>query len=479
MPDEVFRLRSNRSLAHFLEVFFLRYPGVLGPAQAETWEFWDTYDGRWGKDGKAWVRNETSEPLLVQPPSWRPLPGSWSDFGLQSPVLWAKAHLTVQEVRFSTGSTRSLQGWLTHSRHGTFLALGETDDPLAPAIIETLAHELERVTDRGTALVAPLRHSFVWPSGRQPAAGESALTYFVARLRQEFTLARQYEKVMANDVDTECLHQYRTRLRRARSIVRLGQKLFGPSLKGLSQHLQQLMRPSNELRDLDVLLISWESFTRLLPPEFANDWTLWKAALEKQRQIETRSWKRWLKSESYQTVVQEFTLALDSLSVPGPAIEVAALPLLARLAKLRKIPRALGPSPTPEQLHQARIQLKKGRYSLEMLSYWCPPRVYAGLVKEIRSLQDRLGAFQDLSVILHRVSRELEAKKSALAPLPRGVLWGTLWAEARQMQWQVHKALLRLASPRLRKVFTVLKSLESAQQKPEKQSPDPETPHEL
>ena len=458
MPDEVFRLRNRRSLAHFLDIFFLRFPGVLGPAKTVTWEFWDTYDGRWSKEGKAWLREdgEATEPVLVQPPSWKALPASWSDFGLQSPVLWAKAHLTLHEVRFSTGSTRSLRGWVTQSRKGSFLALEESDDPLAPLILETLGHELERVTERGLSLVTPLRHSFVWPQEEPPSAGVSALHYFVTRIRQEFDLARQYEKGMLTDIDTECLHQYRTRLRRARSLLRLGQNLFDPQFKALSQELKTLMSPSNNLRDLDVLLLSWNDFIRLLPPEFANDWTLWKASLEKQRLSEARAWKRWLKTEIYQKAVTAFSKTLDSLTLEGPLMEEAAPPLLARLASLRKIPRRLGPTPTADQLHQARISLKKGRYSLEMLGAWCPQKVRVSLLKEIRTLQDRLGAFQDLSVILQRVKSELATSSTGLAPLPRGVLWGTLWAEARQMQWQVHKALLRLASPRLRKIFELL-----------------------
>ncbi|NNM68324.1 MAG: CHAD domain-containing protein [Spirochaetales bacterium] len=258
-------------------------------------------------------------------------------------------------------------------------------------------------------------------------------------------MARQYEKGIQTDVDTECLHQYRIQLRKVRSLLSQGRmwKAQKPWTE-LKLLFKDLMQRTNELRDLDVLILEVPNLLARLPPAEAQALEGWKKLLEARRETARKKLKTWLSSKAYAQSIQN--IDWEVLNNEGEAWTAQEL----AQAALKRISKKLGQllrthAPTDEVLHSVRIETKKLRYVVEALGSLFPEKSVSRLLKMIRQAQLHLGQFQDSSLRLQRLQGEIPRQETPqVDPFAYGVLVGVLWTEHALERKRAERAVQRL-----------------------------------
>jgi|GEM_PF-3174169 len=200
-----------------------------------------------------------------------------------------------------------------------------------------------------------------------------------------------------NDLDIECLHEYRVALRRFRSLLPLTKSFYteGEYIHAANA-LKALMAPTGETRDLDVFLTTQPQMLGALPSTLQPGVNAFYAWLAKRRQQAFRRLTRQMRQPSYRAnidTLRQLCLATHSASIAGP---IAIRALSKKYAKARKLINGLGPSSHEEAIHQARIACKKLRYALEFATPLLT-RPY-DLIKPLKDIQESLGAFNDVCV---------------------------------------------------------------------------------
>ena len=215
----------------------------------------------------------------------------------------------------------------------------------------------------------------------------SAAGVLRARLRE------QAERLLAHDpgtrlgTDPEELHQLRVATRRLRAFLRAGGDLLDPAwAEPLRSELRWLGGSLGPVRDLDVLIEHLDAEVRSLGADEAQGRKLVRT-LERSRRAARRRLLAALESERY------FAL-LDALE--RPFATVADEPTLAEIhagehRRLHKAVKALASDSPDEELHAARIKVKRARYAAELEGD-------ADYVRAAKRLQDVLGEHQDAVV---------------------------------------------------------------------------------
>jgi hypothetical protein len=206
----VFTSQKIRSVPVYLEYFFLRFPGSLGPEKSLDLEFFDTYDRRWTREGTIWILRDESLALVAPPSLLSSNFDGPASFGLQKPLKVGRAVVKVRSVSFDSLKGHSLQGEVVKGRSKTYLVIvgheGEELRSLTSALaadgwepfvsdspVETLFH------DRGPGFVGPTSWS-------KPRPQDLGIPFLADRIGDEWRVARQYERGIREDIDTECLH---------------------------------------------------------------------------------------------------------------------------------------------------------------------------------------------------------------------------------------------------------------------------------
>ncbi|AFV77369.1 hypothetical protein Theos_2385 (plasmid) [Thermus oshimai JL-2] len=202
--------------------------------------------------------------------------------------------------------------------------------------------------------------------------------------------------------DSEGVHQVRVAGRRLRVWLWLGR------YRVLGEDLGWLVRGLGPLRDLEVLL-------QIGPPPPLANW------LRRQREEARGKALILLQSPRLEGLLQALR-TLPPLETGRAGRRLERLEIRAGQAL-----EACRQDPTPEALHTLRRALRRLRYAREYLGKG---------TKELKTLQEVLGAFQDLTVALaHLEAFEREAK-----PLPR---YRQALQRRREKAWaEVQRALL-------------------------------------
>ncbi len=254
----------------------------------------------------------------MSPPGLFPLRDDFeAAFGLQKPVPVGRWTVKVRSVTFvSEGPV--LEGQLVKIKAGWYLVL-RGDGPRWDAIAEALAADGLEPWQPGPVFPADRGPSFTGPSTPEPAPkSDPAAAFLLDRLRDGLRMARQYEKGVRDDVDTECLHLYRVWLRKVRSLTSLGRMWeVIPEWNRLKAVLRTLQQKTNELRDLDVLLLDIPGLQDGLPWDEGARLSGWVDSLGRRRQAEFRRVKAWLGSEDHRRASDEADRLLEDLAGLG------------------------------------------------------------------------------------------------------------------------------------------------------------------
>jgi CHAD domain-containing protein len=209
------------------------------------------------------------------------------------------------------------------------------------------------------------------------------------------------------DVDTECLHDFRVAVRRTRAA--LGQiKCVFPenTTETFKDIFRNLGRASNDLRDLDVYLLNRARFERMLPEEWRPRLSpLFELLQSERNQCQTAFVER-LDDPMTRKCLAEWETFLngstESAALPKnarkPALKVARKCIRKRYRRVIQAGSAIDDSSTGKELHKLRLHCKKLRYLLEFFAPLFPADTMESLIGHLKTLQDNLGEFCDLTV---------------------------------------------------------------------------------
>lgn len=240
-------------------------------------------------------------------------------------------------------------------------------------------------------------------------SADSDLNFLLPRhLMHEFDYARTLEQGVIAETEPEFNHQYRVTLRRIRSLLLLLKPNFCPiEFKLLKPNLKLLMKQTNTLRDLDVFLIDREHYLNR-SPEYQDKLTLVFDVIETQQIEALKSVRQWLTSDSYlKTCVMIENSLRRASQYEVDNVESIVVCSNKRILHHYKLVsnacKGLNRKSNDGEVHQLRIECKKLRYLLEYFApLYGPNQGHLGIqhranVKQLKQLQDRLGAFNDTS----------------------------------------------------------------------------------
>ncbi len=260
--------------------------------------------------------------------------------------------------------------------------------------------------------------------------------------------------------DAEALHDLRVALRRLRSAMRAYHLVLDEAVpKKRRKNLRALVQSTNEARDAEVQL-SWIDENQ--------------EALSEMERLGADAWRRGLertKHHAYRQIIEDKVPRLRTLLVQLARDlseydvhcvvfasdaetfgEVASDTLALLLRDLEKALARVRSHEDESQAHEARIVGKRLRYVLEPLREASPEASDA--LRELKKLQDVLGALQDLAVRTHALSKAVEDAALARARTEVGLVVNDERRQAGQVDTEPGLlALLRLAQNEKRRVL--------------------------
>jgi len=204
------------------------------------------------------------------------------------------------------------------------------------------------------------------------------------------------------DIDTEFLHDLRIAVRRTRSAI----KLCGSALPaGLARDFRAEFRWLGDLttptRDLDVYLLGYARMTAGLVAASPADLCPFHDYLVRSRAAQYRGLAAGLRSVRFRRLTTRWRTALKEI---GPArkrrtvAQLAAARIGAAQRSALQAGQLISAASPPESLHELRKRCKELRYLVEMFGSLYDPAQRWQAVRELKALQDCLGAFQDAEV---------------------------------------------------------------------------------
>jgi CHAD domain-containing protein len=221
-----------------------------------------------------------------------------------------------------------------------------------------------------------------------------------------------------DDLDTEFLHDLRVSVRRARSVLRELKHVFPERrLRSLRDKLKWVQGITGPLRDLDVQLLGWAELAGADAAELEPLHRL----LVRRRADELAKVRRRLRGRRFREALGAWR---ELAAAPGGDDPAAELPVEAVAAdRIRSVYRrmvrdgsAIDDDSPDQALHDLRKRGKELRYLLELFGGVFPADVVKPMVKTLKRLQDVLGEFQDLTVLVADLRRDA----GALAAEPGG-----------------------------------------------------------
>jgi CHAD domain-containing protein len=201
-------------------------------------------------------------------------------------------------------------------------------------------------------------------------------------------------------IDTEFLHDLRVAVRRTRSILKLAGDVLPENLAERFQpEFKWLGDLTTPVRDLDVYLLEFDTMAARLTSADPHDLDPFRSFLVRHRAAERRRLVRGLRSRRFEQLMADWRGALAQVTADaegGPTVAMLARQRITRAYQnaVRRGKRITEESPS-DDVHALRKRCKELRYLLEVFRPVCDKTAHRRLVKELKSLQDTLGDFQD------------------------------------------------------------------------------------
>lgn len=205
------------------------------------------------------------------------------------------------------------------------------------------------------------------------------------------------------NLDPEHLHDFRVALRRTRAVVSQLRKVFPEAVFArYKEGFAWLGALTGRARDLDVYLLALPRYRRALPAAAGDGLRSFEAFLAEARGREQERLLPGLSSQRFRELLDGWNEFLRRGEMVAPAGRPVGALLARRLRKaFRRVLRegeALGASSDSAEFHDLRLEAKKLRYLLELSRSFHPEGEAQPFVRELKYLQEGLGAINDYQV---------------------------------------------------------------------------------
>lgn len=253
----------------------------------------------------------------------------------------------------------------------------------------------------------------------RPARSASAAEHVTAALRAQYAAIVGHDPGTRLGRDAEELHQMRVATRRMRAILRAARPLLDSEwVRELRAEVGWLGGALGPVRDLDVLVEHLRADAGALGGADEEAFLALVRKLEAERAADRDAMLAALAEPRYIALVER--LDADTKSPPLAESGRSLRDLAAReFRRLRKAMRALGQNPPDEELHAARIAVKRARYAAE-LAERSVGRGVAAVIRDAKVLQDVLGDHQDAAVAEARIRALVPARAPAVQAIAAG-----------------------------------------------------------
>lgn len=240
------------------------------------------------------------------------------------------------------------------------------------------------------------------PEIDESATCGQALCQILTRLLDELTLNEAGVRAAA---DMGSLHNYRVAIRRARVVVRLfGEIMPAHSADYFSTELRWLGQLTSPLRDADTQLAALAGYNKWLPEELSSSLERFHSHLQQVHISERGKIMTALAGKRYEL----FMAYWRAFVANGPAgwnnrawtiyAGVAGREIWRQYRRMVRRGRDIGAGAPAGTLHELRKDGKKLRYLIEFFDMAAHGGEAEKLLKQLRRLQDVLGAHQDYEV---------------------------------------------------------------------------------
>lgn len=221
---------------------------------------------------------------------------------------------------------------------------------------------------------------------------------------------------------TEFLHDFRVAVRRTRTaLTQLKSVMPAHDLARFVAAFAWLGDITTPTRDLDIYLLKFKKLRHTLPKKLRGDLRPFRDYLETRQREEQARLADALRSADYRKLKQEWRdfltsgLPCDSTAVPAatPIGDFSHRRIWRMYKRVLREGRAITPASPATALHEMRKSCKKLRYLMEFFQSLYPPKQVRRLIRELKTLQENLGDFQDLQVQAHTLSGYCEKMRRA------------------------------------------------------------------
>jgi CHAD domain-containing protein len=226
--------------------------------------------------------------------------------------------------------------------------------------------------------------------------------------------------------DPDKLHNLRVAVRSARSLLVLTRDSFESEQVTPARHAgARLSYLTGRARNLDVFVEHWKELTFGLDPEVVVNLGPALSKVNESRVVEYRLIKEFLEGDEAAVFSTELRRLATAPSTSEKADDVVRKAIRRINKRVLAVSNALSDLAPDEVLHQARKDLKKMRYSLEMTRSHFPTRQLERFVEIVSDLQSVIGRHQDavtFSNELWSVGRRLAQTGAADSVISIGIL---------------------------------------------------------
>lgn len=285
-------------------------------------------------------------------------------------------------------------------------------------------------------------------------------------LRELLQTIRASEEGIKADTDIEFLHEYRVAVRRTRSALSQIRRVFPPEqIRYYRQEFGNLGRRTNELRTLDVFLSMELDYRGRLPVDLSDDISPLFELLNLRRSEALAKVVAELESESYGRFMNEWERFVHQpigqnhpRNAREPIIKLARKRIRRQYQAILERGALTLHHPDDDLLHALRIECKKLRYLLEFFAELFRPEETIPPLKQLKRLQENLGAVSDLGDqrdYLYSIAEvlDMERAQTRRTLLAIGILIETVDREQQAMRADFAKSFKRFSAPRHQQQF--------------------------
>ena len=474
MADYLYLPGANRGVVTFFRSMARLFPSEFGENIREAVTLYDTYDQSLTRRGFMFIQGKSAVRLLqlttftgreypfgetIRSDWWKHPSSEWENvleklIPLQSLLpIWTGALnrriITMKNRNLENYATIELMTWgresLIHiggnKKNRGFLeqvndyllsrGFIPCSEPWPIHLMESKGKPVRTTPSLNTILASPAL-------AVRRAAGDIVLHYLHT--------ARYYETGIIEDVDTECLHQYRVYIRKIRSIVSLLKTVFPvDDVARLKNDFRRIQQQTNVLRDHDVQMLSTKEENGIFPVEITGERAAIAEHTAKRRAAELDMVRVFFSSENYAATMIMLERYFETLyKLPETAESVQPVGDTAKkilheiYRRVRKKSAHLHEDTPDEQIHRLRIETKKIRYIIEFFQPLFPLKPTKKLIRQMKKIQTILGEFNDLAVRNRRLLRECEKLKNTAGNEGRllniGIMIGCIYTRRRYLK---------------------------------------------